>query len=634
MHSLTIILFYFICRYLQYIPELYNIKNNVLNKVTLLQPTIRTIISIFTLFVSLFCSQIQAQTEVSYHIDLLSAEHQLAQITVQLPLITEPELTINLPVWRTGKYQVLPLADSIRMLSAVDQQGESLVINRVNSGEWQVVLPSPTAVTLHYQLHAADLGKRVTHIDNSHAFLDASGSLLYSPRFRDSSIMVELNVKEGWQSYSGMKTGKKPHTFIAPNYDVLVDSPIETGINQYRSFEVDGVDYELVIWGEGNYNIDKIVGDLTRLAEQANVIWSDTPFKRYLYMLHATSGAKGATEHLNSTIIQRPRFSFRERQGYLGFIKTASHEFIHTWNVKSYRPQGLVPYDYQQENISELLWVAEGSTSYFQSQLLLRAGVITYQEFFEDLAKRIAKNRVTPGREIQSVAQASLNKWVAQGGDYGNNNSSNIYSEGFLTSWALDFSLLEQSELEYSYRDVHQRLYQQFRLPKGYSVDDFKNILQTLTGQSYQDWWDEYVNSPITLPFETLLQKAGLKLDYGAKDRLVAYTGFTFADNSLVVMQVRRGSPAYVAGFISGDELVAINGFKVTPSGFNSRINDFNVGDSIELTLFSNDKLIKKEMILAEQHSGKLSIKPVADVTEKQKAFFTAWLGIDWPFAQ
>ncbi|HBF45198.1 MAG TPA: hypothetical protein DDW91_01290, partial [Shewanella frigidimarina] len=54
-------------------------------------------------------------------------------------------------------------------------------------------------------------------------------------------------------------------------------------------------------------------------------------------------------------------------EDYLRFISTASHEFIHTWNVKAYRPQGLVPYDYQSENMTDLLWMAEGSTSYFQN---------------------------------------------------------------------------------------------------------------------------------------------------------------------------------------------------------------------------------------------------------------------------
>ncbi|TMN94298.1 peptidase M61, partial [Pseudoalteromonas sp. S407] len=99
------------------------------------------------------------------------------------------------------------------------------------------------------------------------------------------------------------------------------------------------------------------------LVKTGDVIWDDYPYQRYVFMVHSTSGARGATEHLNSTIIQRHRDKFAKREDYLGFIATAAHEFIHTWNVKAYRPEGLVPYDYLAPNYSRLLWLAEGSTS-------------------------------------------------------------------------------------------------------------------------------------------------------------------------------------------------------------------------------------------------------------------------------
>ena len=111
-------------------------------------------------------------------------------------------------------------------------------------------------------------------------------------------------------------------------------------------------------------------------------MWDDYPFERYVYIVHATSGVRGATEHLNSTVIQLPRFKFRERKDYLRFISTASHEFIHTWNVKAYRPAQIAKYDYQQEKVTDLLWLAEGSTSYFQNQLLLSGGIMKPKEFF------------------------------------------------------------------------------------------------------------------------------------------------------------------------------------------------------------------------------------------------------------
>ncbi len=195
----------------------------------------------------------------------------------------------------------------MRSFTAKDEQGNKLPWKRTASGEWLISLSKPTRVTVSYQLYANQLGQRVSHIDVSHAYLDASGVFVYSPEFRQESLKVSLKVPVKWNSYSGMARGKGSHQFIADNYDVLVDSPIETGISIHKEFRADGRDYELVIWGKGNYDVDKMVQDLTKLSGQAKAIWDDYPFKRYVYMVHATSGVRGATEHLNSTVIQRPR---------------------------------------------------------------------------------------------------------------------------------------------------------------------------------------------------------------------------------------------------------------------------------------------------------------------------------------
>ncbi|MFB2727972.1 M61 family metallopeptidase [Shewanella mangrovisoli] len=572
--------------------------------------------------------------DVDYKIDLSQPEHHLAQVSVTFPEANAGELTVNLPVWRTGKYQVLPLSDGVRLFSAKDSQGNSLPWKRSASGEWQIALDKPASVTVSYQLYANELGQRVRHIDASHAYLDASGVFMYSPQFRAAPVAVQLTVPENWQSYSGMSSGNAAHSFVAPNYDVLIDSPIETGVSLHKQFSANDKDYELVFWGEGNYDADKVVKDLTALSGQAKTIWDGYPFERYVYMVHATSGAGGATEHLNSTVIQLPRFSFRERKDYLRFISTASHEFIHTWNVKAYRPAGLVPYDYQHENMTELLWIAEGSTSYFQGQLLLRAGVMTPKEFLEDLAKRIEKSELTPGREIQSVAEASLGEWSSTGGDYAINHSVNIYSEGYLASLALDFSLLTDSKLAYSYRDVHRKLYQDYRVPKGYTVSDVKQILKDLSGKDYGPWWQSHVNSPLSLEFSSLLSQTGLVMSYGKDSKAEPFTGMTLSSEhgSLVLSQVLRNGPAWQAGIVAGDEILAINGLKVTAQGFDKRIKDFKVGDKVEITLFNNDKIKQVALTLGEKQSGKLVLKGDAKATKQQKAFFKAWLGIDWPF--
>ncbi|QSX35499.1 M61 family metallopeptidase [Shewanella avicenniae] len=573
-----------------------------------------------------------AWADVLYQVNITDPEHHLAQVSVSFPMTNERQLQVNLPVWRTGKYTVLPLADGIRNFVAKDEHGQPLTWQRTASGEWQVALEQPSQVTVTYQLYANELGQRVRDISNTHAYLDASGVMMYSPSFRDQPVQVALTVPENWKSYSGMAAGIKPHTFVADNYDVLIDSPIETGISQYRNFSADGKAFELVVWGEGNFDIEQMVKDLQKVTVKSQDIWQGYPFERYLFIVHATSGARGATEHINSTVIQLPRFSFRERKDYLRFISTASHEFIHTWNVKAYRPEGLVPYDFQQENMSDLLWMAEGSTSYFQNQLLLRAGVMSAKEFLEDIAKRIERNQHTPGREQQSVAETSLGEWVATSGDYASNHSINIYSEGYLVSMALDYQLLRDSKLKASYRDVHKLLYRDYAIPKGYNAQTIKTLLQQLTKRDYSDWWSKNVESPVSYDFNEMLEHAGLALSYGKDAKTKAFIGASVSGTSLKFTSVERNGPAWTAGIAAGDELVAINGLKVTADGFEKRIEDFKVGDKVSVTLFKDDTLQTYVVTLAETPAGKLAIKPLDKAARSQKALFEAWLGIDWPF--
>ena len=192
-----------------------------------------------------------ALADVNYKIDLTqSPEHHLAKVEVVFPKVKSDSLTVNLPIWRTGKYTVLPLSDGIRTFTAKDSAGNELPWQRTETGEWRVKLTKPTAVTVTYQLYANELGSRTRHISATHAYLDASAVFMYGPKFRNEDVNVELEVPNGWRSFSGMDYGSNKHSFVAPNYDVLVDSPIETGINKHKSFTADGRDYELVIWGE------------------------------------------------------------------------------------------------------------------------------------------------------------------------------------------------------------------------------------------------------------------------------------------------------------------------------------------------------------------------------------------------
>ena len=590
-----------------------------------------------TLIITFYVTCVQANVLVG--IALEQPQHHYAQITVNFDNFTTEQANFHLPTWRTGRYEIINLANGIREFTALDSQGNKLDWQKLDKDTWQVHGTLNKKVQISYQVYANQLGQRTRHIDDSHAFIDASTVVMYSDAFRDSKHIIDLHVPATWRSVSGLESGKNSsansHQFIAKNYDVLVDSPIETGVNEHHQFVVEGRDYELVIWGKGNYDSAKMVADLKVLVQQSKHIWQGYPFKRYVFMVHATSGARGATEHLNSTIIQRSRFKFSDRKDYLGFIATAAHEFVHTWNVKQYRPKGLVPYDYQQENYSTLLWLSEGSTSYLQNQLLLRGDLMSSKEFLENLAKRITGYIHKPGRQSQTVAQASFNKWLEEGGDYDNNHSVNIYSEGFLVSWLLDFSIMEKTALEKSYRDVHNTLYQDYKIPKGFDEKDLLTILKDLTNDDYQVWWQENVHGYAEVDFNALLARAGLTMSYGEKDKLkqIAWTGIKTkkVTNGLEIVRVEKNSPAWQVGLTLGDIIVAINDLRMADKDLTIRLKNFKPKDRMSVTFFRRDELVTRMVILGEIPKSKLKVVPLEVVSDEQKAFFKHWTGIEFP---
>lgn len=566
-----------------------------------------------------------AQARVDYSIDLRQPEHHLAQVSMVFPETPGPFLDVKMPAWRTGRYSIINQANGVRSFAATDGEGRPLRWGKVDKSTWRIALDRPASVRISYELYGNELGLRSRHIDDSHAYLNASAVWMYADRYRGDDVTVSLQVPAGWNSVSGMRSIGE-HRFAAENWDILVDSPIETGINRVFKFAQGGRDYEVVFWGDGNYDAKQTVADLGKIVGQAGAIWSSYPFRRYVFIVHATDGAGGATEHRNSTVIQRPRNAFQPRPRYLSFLTTAAHEFVHTWNVKSYRDEGLVPYDYQKENYSTLLWVAEGSTSYFADQILLWAGITTPKDYFEHLSGVINDHNSRPGTAFQSVAEASFDEWIAPSGDRARNASVNIYDQGEVVSWMLDIALLEQTGGRRSYRDVHEALYRRFDADeRGFGEADILQILQELTGTSWSGWWERNVRSPVAVDFERLLEPVGLQLTYSGVGK--AWAGWSGEPEAggVRLTSVERGGPAWDAGFTPGDIVVALDGERVSSDSLTSALAARQAGDTIAVTYSRRDRLAQKRLTLGRSR-GEAAVVPVESPTAAQMALFRRWL--------
>ncbi|WP_306518839.1 M61 family metallopeptidase [Rheinheimera sp.] len=585
----------------------------------------KVILQSWCLLMLLCATAVKAQTQ--YQININQPEHHLADVKMRFHLAAAGAVELKLPAWRTGKYQILDLANGVRLFQARDQKGQALKFYKKEKSIWVLEVPAAGEVVVSYQIYANQLGERSRHIDETHAYINPSAFLMFSDELRSQPSTVQLQVPANWRSTSGMARGDNPHQFKAANYDVLSDSPIESGIHQSFSFVVDNRNYEVVFWGEGNFDSKQIVTDLQKLVAQAPSIWQGYPYQNYLFIIHATGGARGATEHLNSTVIQRDRFSFASRKHYLEFLGTAAHELVHTWNIKAYRPAELVPYNYLAPNYTELLWISEGSTSYFQNQLLLRAGLMTTAEFYEDLAKRLDKFARLPGAQVQSVAQSSFDSWISLSGDHADNFSVNIYSEGYLVSWMLDQHLLKNSGLKANYRTLHNELYQRFGKTTAFTAADIQQIALDLTGKPVTEFWQQQVETPLELDATALLADAGLV--YKAAEKQQAWLGVTgtFLNGVEKINKVERDGPAWQGGLTSDDEVIAVNKLQLK-SALTERLKDFKPGQQLTLTLFRQGRLLEKTVTLGALAAEPAKIVPMKKPDRQQRQYHQAWLGV------
>lgn len=579
-----------------------------------------------------------AHADVNYQIKITNAAQHLAEVSIDFPAAKGNTLDVQMPIWRTGRYEVLNLAKNVRQFKATNSKGQALTFAKTDKGTWQIKTKAGEAIKVSYEIFANALGERTQHIDDTHAYLDASGVLMYAAPFRSQAITVKLETPANWVSRSGMDKGNCDHCFVAPNYDVLIDSPIETGEHEFHQFDVDGRSIELAIWGRGNYNGKKMAEDLKKIVVETKKTLGEFPFKkRYLFIVHATDGASGATEHLNSTVIQKPRWTYFPRKEYLGFLKTAAHEFVHTWNVKAYRPKEMVPYEYQRENYSRLLWIAEGNTSYLESLVTLRAGIQTRDEYLEDLSKALLAYEHQPGRFQQSAAESSFDSWIDAGGERARNASVNIYSKGLLLGNAIDIEVRRQTNGAKGLEHVHQYLYAHHTVDKGgYGEADVRTALKSVTGNDWSDWWAKYVDGIGEIPFPELLKNVGLKytIEAGKDDEQKEewFTGLRTreAGDFPLVTEVERDSPAWTAGIVAGDTLIAANGLRLTNKDLNDRL--WTVQQTpIKLSVFRRDELKELAFAPTKQVKGKAKLKALDDANDQQKALNSKWLGVDWP---
>ncbi len=569
--------------------------------------------------------------QVEYFVKLDRPQTQTVEIEMVLRGVGgHDEIEVQMPAWRPGRYSIEDFAGTIRSIHAHTGEGERLEMGKTDKATWRIESAGADEVRVGYVLYANQLRLRMAHVDPSHAYLSGSAVFLYHPPYRDESLRVHIEKPEHWRVATGLEPcPSTPNAFVSPDFDILVDSPFEIGEHQLIEFDLEGVPHEIVIWGECEVDEERLAADFKAITRHQAEIFGEIPYERYVFMIHCQPGMGGGTEHWNSTIMGARPESFTNEGLYENFLRLTSHEMFHTWNVKRLRPAGISPYNYQKENYSDLFWVAEGTTSYYDGFTLARIGLTDEQTFLDRIASQVAGHRTRPGRMLQSLAESSFDAWIKFNRPTPDSNNSTIsfYGSGALVNLKLDMKIREATGDRESLDTLMRTMYERFPLDGGgFTDDDFRETAEELSGLDLREFWRRFVHGTEDYEVEDAIRRVGLEL-YLRNARTVAFLGSDFAGGHPArVTRVSSEGPATETGLLVDDEVVSVDGRRFSGGSAESIIRSYSPGDEVEVKFFRWNRLHTLRLTLGEEETGRWTVRKVRNPTPEQRRAYKAWM--------
>lgn len=560
-------------------------------------------------------------------------------------------LELAMAAWTPGSYLIRDYAAHVESLEARAQDGRPLAVRKTAKNRWQVQAGEAGPVTVRYQVWAGELNVATSWVESGFALLNGAATFLYAAESRGRPQELRVELPPGWSGTHVALPRQAPGgTYLARDFDELVDSPIAAGSLERWDFEVRGQAYALVLQGATTlWDGARARDDLASLVAVHQDFWGVNPFQRPYLFLNFFSGPFGGLEHDHSTVMMADRWQMTDRREYIKWLGLASHEFFHAWNVRRMRPQALASYDYDREVYTSQLWLSEGLSSYYDGLLLFRAGLIDVADYFELLAQEIRHYEAMPGRQVRSAERASFDTWIKQYKPDENSINSTVsyYRKGSLIGFVTDTAIRRETRNRASMDTVMREMYRRYG-PDGpgqgsYPPGAFQALVGEIAGPEVRAFVENLLESTGDPDVDAALDWYGLDLDRAAPQRrtpdgVVTPGGigvnWVVKDARLIAEQVMLGGAAAEAGVLPGDELLAVDGNRIIPGSHIGRLQRLVPGQSVELTLSRHDRLQSLRVTVGEGIPDTYVIRARDNLRRAEKERLSAWLGLELQFNQ
>ncbi len=593
-----------------------------------------------------------SHSAILYSITPKDPKGHLFEVTLTIEAPIQPFQQVSLPNWIPGSYLIRDFSKHLIDLKAMNAKNLPIELSSIDKSTWQFA-SNGQPVTLSYQVYAWDLSVRGAHFDESHAFFNGTSVFLAVDGQREKPCSLEVlgtafTTANHWKIATGLPSQKVNKfgfgTYQATNYDSLIDHPFELGTYTEIDFEACGVPHKMVLTGIFDLDEDRLTADLIKICEyEIKLFGAPAPMQDYLFQVMVTGSDYGGLEHRNSTALMCSRDDLpykgmeKSTDGYLQFLELCSHEYFHTWNVKRIQPEIYLKADLSEPVYTNQLWWFEGITSYYDGLILNRAGLVDNQTYLKLLAQQMTRVYRMPGRFQQSVAESSLLTWTKfyQQDENAPNAIISYYTKGSLIALGLDLTIRQQTKGKKSLDTILLHLWQYFgKNAIGLKEGQIEALCSEISGIDLTDFFTRYLYGREDLPFESLFKAVGIEFklrqpndltDLGgvnseSTETLDLQLGANITDSlqqTVKITHVWNDRPAYQAGLSAGDELIAINGVKVSnQQQVLQRLKRSQLNNTWECHYFRRDELRTCTLILTASETDRVSLIETENPTE------------------
>ncbi|MBK7870478.1 MAG: M61 family metallopeptidase [Saprospiraceae bacterium] len=604
-------------------------KNNTTNSKHL-KRAVFTILLLFTFFIFSFSQSPKSALEFTVSMEQPNSHYY--HITLHCEGFKAETLDFKMPVWTPGYYWIQNFPKNVVNFQAQDSNGKPLTWKKTTKNTWQVLSNNAEIITLTYDVYAFTRSVADPFLDAGRGYISTSGLCMHPAEHLGHPATITFKPYQNWKISTGLEPVKgKENTFFAADFDELYDCPIYIGNQKIFSFEAKGLPHYVAIENPDAFNGDKFIADLKKMVEAGSDIIGDIPYKHYTFIIMGPGG--GGLEHRNSTAVFSSNTNYNQQNpaSYQRWLCFLAHEYFHLYNIKAIRPIALGPFDYDQENYTNMLWVSEGITAYYQFLIVNRANMMNREETLQELQKRIKAYENIPGHLFQSATQSSMDTWVQffNRSENASNTTISYYDKGCALGILLDLKIRHETKNQRSLDDVMRTLYQAFYKEKkrGFTDEEFQTVCEKTAGVSLAEVF-EYASTVKEIDYPKYLAYAGLNIDTTSQPLPGAYLGAVTPSrgDNLTISSIEWNSPAWHAGLSAQDEIIEIDHIKANPQILKDVLNNKNSGDIIKLLVSYRNEQREVSVKLGQKTEKSFHITPMANPNSLQMSILNAWI--------